>query len=481
MAFNSHRMNTGNYQSEEKKMKLKKKGFFVIFLITSFVLLLAFCILFFLRYEAWVGNIPEPPYTPPQAIDRITLTPGEDFMKERTISWRNDTIQQEARVEYYRSDSTDTNPGLISIPALSKNVFTRAGHAYYYHARLTGLEKGAVYNYRIVAGNDTTRWMNFNMPSATDTIRFIYMGDVQDEHGQVSDSLFNLLRTRESGYDFLAFGGDQIERPIDRYWSIWYNSIQGWADSVPLVAVPGNHEYLKGINYQLDTRWIAQHNYPENGPKHFKGKSYFIDFPLMRMIIMDSNTIQWPGTVALHYNWLEKTLQETTQPWTVVMFHHGVYTVREGRMHPIMLHLFLPLLEKHGTDLVLQGHDHAYSRITTKANGDTIPPVYVISNASPKFYRNGFDPIHDRLGSGIALYQKIRITRNELAYQSLFFDGEVYDDLLIKQTPEGRKKVTDNARGWKEEFRYNEFANSKKGEEKKKMYLQKIKEREANP
>lgn len=465
--------------TQETNMSKKKTGCFLRFIGVFIFLLVAFCVVLCLRYQAWLGNIPENPYVVPKSIDRITLTPGEDFMRERTISWRHDTLRHDSKVEYFRVDSFETDARLISSPVFDEDIVSRAGHAYYYHVHLNGLKEGAEYKFRIVAEDDSSEWKHFSMPSTKDTIRFLYMGDVQDELGFVSDSLLNRLREREIQYDFLAFGGDQIERPMDKYWAIWYNSIQEWEGRVPIIAVTGNHEYLKGLINRLDPRWKAQHNYPENGPKGFKGKSYYIDFPLMRMIIMDSNVIHWPYAVIQHYSWLKKTLKETTQPWKVVMFHHSVFPVREGRMHPFMRYLFLPLLKEYKTDLVLQGHDHAYSRITTKVKGDTITPVFVISNTSPKFYRNGFDPVHDRLGSGISLYQKIQITQNKLTYQSLFFDGEIYDDLIIEQTSEGKKRVIDNARDWEEIFRYDDFGDSKKGQKKRDKYLQEVNKREA--
>lgn len=470
-------MKEKEYQGENKKASKHKAGCFLRSIVVFIFLLLVFCVILFFKYKTWFGNIPEESYITPQLIDRITLTPGEDFNTERTVSWRHDTVKHEARIDYFRVDSSIVDTLLLSSPVVSENIKSRAGQAFYYHANLRNLEEGADYEYRIVTDQETSEWIHFKMPSTQDTIRFIYMGDVQDEHGGASDSLLNLLRKRETDYDFVAFGGDQIERPMDKYWNIWYKSLREWGGCVPLITVPGNHEYLKGITYSLDSRWIAQHNYPENGPEDFKGSSYYIDFPLMRMIILDSNMIHWPGAIQKLYSWLERTLKETKQPWKVVMFHHGVYPVRDGRMHPFMRYLFLPLLEKYDTDLVLQGHDHAYSRITTKAANDTITPVYIISNASPKLYRNGFDPVHDRLGSGISLYQKIQITRSELKYQSLFFDGEVYDDIVIQQAGEGKKKVIDNARSWDELFKFSDFGNSEKEIKKREKYLQKVKER----
>lgn len=482
----SQNSNIKNKKTAKKRnVYLRLFFFFISFLLLartylyfSAFLFLAFCVLLFIRYDAWFGNLPEEPYTLPSHIDRITLTPGKDFMRERTISWRYDTIKHNAKVEYFRLDSLITDTSVIDIPATGRQIKSRAGKAYYYHAKLPELERGNTYSYRVIS-KDTSEWKSFTMPKTKDTLNFIYIGDVQDPKGTQSDSLFNILKNRNLDYDFIAFGGDQIERPMDKYWKIWYKTISKWAGTIPLVMVAGNHEYIKGLNKSLDARWTAQHNYPENGPDGFKGKSYYIDFPLMRMIVLDSNIIQWPYAVFQHLIWLKKTLEETTQPWTVVMFHHGVNPVREGRSHPLMKYLFKPILEKHGVDLVLQGHDHAYSRITTNEKGNMTSPVFIISSASPKNYRNGFDPIHDRLGSNLALYQSIQITKKSLAYQASFFDGTLYDDLRIERSSNGDKKVIDNAKHWEELFLFDHFDKNEKGRNKRNKYLQKINERKS--
>lgn len=467
------------YTDDRVKSSKKRRGCFFRFSIFLLILILGFCILLFIRYDAWFSNAPEEPYLTPKKIDRITLTPGEDFTKERVISWRYDSIEHKSYVEYYKIDSMKLDIKPILVPANSKSVRTRAGHAYYYHVNLLDLEGGNQYNYRVISDKDTSNWNLFNVPLVNDTLRFLYIGDVQDPIGTESDSLFSILRDKSLKYDFIAFAGDQIERPMDKYWDIWYKSLGGWAGTTPLINVAGNHEYIKGLNKTLDERWVAQHNYPTNGPKDFKGKSYYVDFPLMRMIMIDSNIIQWPDAVIQHSNWLKETLESAIQPWKVVMFHHGVHSVREGRSNVLMHHIFKSILEDGGADLVLQGHDHAYSRITTKTDGDTIPPVYVISVASPKFYRNGFDPVHDRLGSGIALYQTIEVTKDNLNYQSYLFDGTLYDDLDIRKGSNEEKMVMDNARELNEIFKFDGFGNSKKGQKKREKYLEAVKKWES--
>ena len=46
--------------------------------------------------------------------------------------------------------------------------------------------------------------------------------------------------------------------------------------------------------------------------------------------------------------------------------------------------MFNPLVEEYGVDLVLQGHEHAYARMTAHGeNGEAQAPVYTVSHCSP--------------------------------------------------------------------------------------------------
>ena len=87
-------------------------------------------------------------------------------------------------------------------------------------------------------------------------------------------------------------------------------------------------------------RWIPQTNYPLNGPKDFLQRSYYIDFPLMRLIVLDTTDIMWLGAINSHKSWLRHVLSSSRQPWQVVLFHHAVDCVREGRKNFIMHHVF---------------------------------------------------------------------------------------------------------------------------------------------
>lgn len=462
------------YRPSTKPRNAKRRALFALLIV-----IIALAVLLALRWRAWFGNPPEMPYAPPQMIDRVTLTPGAHFTSTRTVSWRCDSIQQDSWLEYGLAAGDTAIVDRRWLPAEGCLVKSRAGKAYYYHAQLHGLKPGIAYRYRVHSGQESSERYTFTIPASQSESHFIYLGDVQDPRGMLSTQLFERLRQQEAALDFLAGAGDQVEGPTDAYWQAWYKAVGAWSPTLTQVYATGNHEYLKrGFLRELDPRWVPQYNFPANGPEGFEGRSYYIDFPLMRFIVLDSNGINGPIDIVRHRSWLASVLRSSAQPWQIVMFHHAVYTVRSGRSHPVMRHLFDPILVEEGADLVLQGHDHAYSRITSRGErGDSIAPMYVISASSPKTYRNGWDDIHERLGSGLQLYQSIRVRATELHYTAHLYDGSVYDEVVLHQRKGERPSVEDRARYLPELFEFNAFGNDAKGKKKAETYKREVEAR----
>lgn len=463
-------------KKKAKKSGRKRRILWGILLL----LVVGLAVLLALRWRAWFGNQPEAEYRTPEYIDRVTLTPGAHFDSERTISWRCGESLQDAWLEYTLMDGDTWR----QVPAKGKLIETRAGRGCYYTASIGGLTEGIGVRYRVRTGTQISPIYQFTMPSQLDQeVRFVYLGDVQDPTGEMSRTLFGQLRDSVGeafNPHFWTASGDQIEGPTDAYWQVWYDALgQSFSATMSQIYSTGNHEYLKrGFMRELDPRWVAQYNYPTNGPEDFLGRSYYVDFPLMRFIILDTTDINDPMAVWSHRAWLERVLRSSAQPWQVVVYHHAVESVRAGRSNTLMKYFIKPVLEDNGADLVLQGHDHGYSRISNRGEGKSLTtPLYIISSSSPKVYRNGFDEVHDRLGSGLQLYQNIRVTPEAIEYKSYRYTGELYDHLRITSgTP---NKVQDLAGGIPELFLFDAFGDSKKGRAKAEQYQQEIADRKA--
>lgn len=468
---------TKNDKSHKPINKSTRKKRRILFLVVS--LLIGVATLVSIRWHAWFGNNPEPSYRVLDTIDRITIIPGSKFTSERTITWRCGESLQSAWLEYGVAGSDTTILNRHWLPAVGEDIHSRSGHGCYYQAKLYGLKEGYTYRYRLHTGVMSSERYDFTIPHSDKQTDFVYIGDVQDPTGDLAEDLLPRLRKLVPRIDFLAVGGDQIEGPSDNYWTAWYKGLGSWTSSISIIAATGNHEYLKkGFLRELDPRWTAIYPFPKNGPSGFENRTYYIDFPLCRYIVMDSNGINTPLDITKHRLWLSEVLRGSSQPWQIVMFHHAIYNVREGRMHPVMRYAFKGILEEDGADLVLQGHDHAYSRITSKnEQGEKISPMYIVSSSSPKLYRNGFDEIHDRLGSGLQLYQHITLSQDSLHYRTYEYDGTLYDEVVLYPSLDKSYNIAlDKAISIKEKFLFNNFGTDNKGRKKAQQYEESVQE-----
>ncbi|MEZ6045612.1 MAG: metallophosphoesterase [Planctomycetaceae bacterium] len=100
--------------------------------------------------------------------------------------------------------------------------------------------------------------------------------------------------------------------------------------TTPVIATPGNHEYFKeeGENgeyktYHLTDHWRPTFTFPEHGPSELEESVYFIDYQDVRIISMNSN--ERLDEQAL---WLEKVLSDNPNHWTILTFHHPVYSLK---------------------------------------------------------------------------------------------------------------------------------------------------------
>jgi len=118
------------------------------------VLLAGLAILTYIRWEVWFGNPPEAPYTAPTVPSRVLLTFGNEGALSRNVSWQCDSVLQTSYLEL--GDENDT--AIIDIPATGEVFASRSGKAAYYVARLTNLNHGECYRYRVVTGGKCSPW-----------------------------------------------------------------------------------------------------------------------------------------------------------------------------------------------------------------------------------------------------------------------------------------------------------------------------------
>lgn len=99
-------------------------------------------------------------------------------------------------------------------------------------------------------------------------------------------------------------------------------------------------------------------------------KYYSFDYGALHVVMLDSQSSRIQKNSKM-LRWLQKDLAATQQKWLVTAFHHPAYSKGThnsdnpadslNRMQNVRKYV-LPILEKAGVDIVLNGHSHMYER-----------------------------------------------------------------------------------------------------------------------
>lgn len=263
-----------------------------------------------------------------------------------------------------------------------------------------------------------------------DTLSFLLLGDI---HNSLTNDQMVALSERHSDIQFYAQLGDWMERPYLCYEQMMYQSLLGTRlDSLPIVAIPGNHEYLKGVVKTLPEHWKTIFPNPQNGPARFLGTTYFVDFPQLRLVAIDTDGLHRMSDYTQVAFWLKKTLREAGDKFTIVMMHHPVYSTAKGRQNPLMWLTFYDAMRE--ADVVFSGHDHNYARRTEfykeRFWKKEEPTVFIATNASTKKYPVKENNKYETSLAGKPVYEYILVTPSALKIKTYtLLSGELIDEV----------------------------------------------------
>ncbi|MEI7024809.1 metallophosphoesterase family protein [Paenibacillus sp. y28] len=143
------------------------------------------------------------------------------------------------------------------------------------------------------------------------------------------------------------------------------------------------------------------------------------------------------GRLCRRAEWLRKDLSATRQPWKLVAIHRPAYG---GSQDEKVLKRWAPVFDEFGVDLVLQGHNHEYSRSYPMTNnritGDKEGTVYVVANTSgPKFNEKKDDQFYHRVHfqNNKQMFAGIRVGQDALTYEAYDADGRKLDEFVLRR------------------------------------------------
>ena len=380
------------------------------------------------RWNVWFGNPPEASYSPLKEPGRILLTFGDSTALSRNISWQCDSILVPSYVEIKDQNQNKT----YIIKAQGEIFASRNGKAAYYVARLRKLAKDTRYSYRVINQDKHSQWYDFythNGKSSQD-YSFLYVGDVQDSiHGRTNQFLKQAFQDHPKS-EFLLCGGDLTERPTDAYWEETFRGLDSISTQYPVLNITGNHDYLKYVIRKLERRFSLIFSYFLDS-KVEDNHVYTIRYNDTQLFFLDSNReffYLWTQK-----EWLKEKLSQSDARWKIVVLHHPIYSMKGENNNLVQRTLFADIIKEAGVDLVLQGHEHAYGRMTNR-DKDSIAttPVFTISHCSPKNYNPKNSHAFDKVNLTSKCYQSVRIKTDTLFVST--YDAETrkaIDELYI--------------------------------------------------
>jgi hypothetical protein len=276
-----------------------------------------------------------------------------------------------------------------------------------YSAELTGLKLGRKYYYRvsgngrvIAEGYATTR-----QPRGR-KIRFVTFGD--NSYGGVSDHRI-AYQAYMAKPDFIMNTGDNVyQSGLDHeyakfFFPVYDATVAGLElgapllRSVPFYTVLANHDVPGRDAQGREAGDFTKHSdalgyytamhLPRNGPATLASPTPTVcadpailqqfqecagnRFPQManysfdngdaHFLCLDANTYVDPTDKALQ-DWIEQDLAGTDARWKFVVYHQPAFNVGKEHYKEQQMRVLCPIFEKHGVDIVLNGHEHTYQR-----------------------------------------------------------------------------------------------------------------------
>ena len=401
---------------------------------------------------------------PTDKPDRILLSWSDDCATTQSVTWRTSTEVRESYAELAEASDAPTFPK-------NKQLFTakceavESGDMKYHSFSMTfaGLDPDTTYYYRVGQGSTWSEWSSFTTGSQNDKpFTFLYFGDAQNGMETVYPRLVRKAYLSTAEAKFAIFCGDLVDTGSHEHsWDGWFNALGFLASNYPIMPVPGNHEYDTykgddGNERQVITNlWRPLFTLPENGPDSMKERCYTFTYNGVRLIGLDSaqGAYQFRGEDETA-RWLENVLKNNTSRWTIVYFHHPIYSSAKGRNHAEWRQAIKPLFDRYQVDLVLQGHDHVYMRtglhtpkvdaIDLKNASDLDPTsttVYMTSVAGEKMYELEDKPFFVKTVTETQLFQVIEINGNTLTLAAKTASGQVVDSFFLVKNQQEKNEL----------------------------------------
>ena len=323
--------------------------------------------------------------------EQVALTPGKDA-SELNFGWYSYTDETPA---VRLVDSQGNATGQTFYGAQDKNSLSSVTEGsvttalYPNKVKMTGITKGTTYYYQYFLDGGWSGTFTYKAQN-TDAFSVLYVGDPQigASVGQTPTETNTFANTveyfaRNDAYNwnatlnnavkanpnlsFILSAGDQINQTtVDSATKELEQQVEysGFLNpstlrSLPIATVIGNHD-ASSINYK--NHFNNPNSFTEEVGASTAGNDYYFSYGNALFVCINTNNYN----CQTHKDLIDKAISAyPNAKWKVLMFHQDIYG--SGADHSdsdgmILRTQLTPIIDKAGFDIVLQGHDHTYSR-----------------------------------------------------------------------------------------------------------------------
>ena len=323
--------------------------------------------------------------------EQVALTPGKDA-SELDFGWYSYTDETPAvrLVDIQGNATGQTFYGVQDKNSLSSVTEGSVTTALYPNkVKMTGITKGTTYYYQYFLDGGWSGTFTYKAQN-TDAFSVLYVGDPQigASVGQTPTETNTFANTveyfaRNDAYNwnatlnnavkanpnlsFILSAGDQINQTtVDSATKELEQQVEysGFLNpstlrSLPIATVIGNHD-ASSINYK--NHFNNPNSFTEEVGASTAGNDYYFSYGNALFVCINTNNYN----CQTHKDLIDKAISAyPNAKWKVLMFHQDIYG--SGADHSdsdgmILRTQLTPIIDKAGFDIVLQGHDHTYSR-----------------------------------------------------------------------------------------------------------------------
>ncbi|TVT06560.1 metallophosphoesterase family protein [Amycolatopsis bartoniae] len=255
------------------------------------------------------------------------------------------------------------------------------------HATIDGLKQNTSYSYRVGSGDSWSPVYTFKTRKFSGDFDFLFFGDPQigssgdtARDGAGWADTVNVALTANPDAELLVSGGDQVESANNEdQWKAFLAPDQ--LRQYPWAATIGNHD-VGGKAYEQHF-WTPNTDRSApfyNGAADTRsGGDYWYLYKDVLFIDLNSNAYA-SGSDDAHIGYVTDVVKKQggKAKYTVLVYHHSIYSPADHANdadNQQRRQDFPTAFSNLGVDLVLQGHDHSYSRSYVIKNGQKANPA----------------------------------------------------------------------------------------------------------